>query len=659
MERYNNALCISQQELTGIISLDALKKMSQRGTVQQVRRACYGSCALYAVESLPMQYRAEVYRRYPDIRERAESKPFVEAIEPDGMAMRFFEEYVLSDGRHLRAEKQLEYANNCAILGAFGLLLERSNSHRMRQSRGRVNVGEFWERAAASLPRLMDRWPNSLPQNGRRLRAKWEEYQKLGYECMISGKYQNRNAAKVTDEEQEAMLSTILCHQNNLPDVRVAEYYNHIARSLGWKEITPAAVGVWRKKLDVVTSAGRLGVSNFRNHKTMQVKRSRPSAPFLMWSLDGWTVELLYRATRETKRGNVTTYSNRLTMVVVLDPCINYPIGYAVGTQECPELIKAALRDAARHSRELTGEMLRAVQIQSDRYAIKTMLPLYGVMGDHVTPARVHNAKSKPVEAYFKYLNTTYCNRWNNWSGFGVTTDPLKQPNSEALNRLRHSFPDEAGVRRQIDEMMRLERESKAEALLMLMENLPAERRLPLSREQFLLHFGAETGFKNALEGCGLRPTILGVRREYDCWDVTFREHGAERWSVRYDPEDLHEVLAVSEDGSLRYMLEEKYVQPMALADRKPGDAEQLARVNRFNAELEGRVAMRMAENYARAEEVIRGCPALRGSVEERLLLTDSNGQHKDRRNSKRLGLGEAGTVASGGEGDDYDYDMF
>ena len=199
MERYNNALCISQQELTGIISLDALKKMSQRGTVQQVRRACYGSCALYAVESLPMQYRAEVYRRYPDIRERAESKPFVEAIEPDGMAMRFFEEYVLSDGRHLRAEKQLEYANNCAILGAFGLLLERSNSHRMRQSRGRVNVGEFWERAAASLPRLMDRWPNSLPQNGRRLRAKWEEYQKLGYECMISGKYQNRNAAKVTD----------------------------------------------------------------------------------------------------------------------------------------------------------------------------------------------------------------------------------------------------------------------------------------------------------------------------------------------------------------------------------------------------------------------------------------------------------------------------
>lgn len=666
MEMVDNRLCIGQAELQGIVSAATLRKMSQRKTVEKVQRACYGKKAMYSVDSLPQQYRAEVYRRYPDLQERAESKPFVEAVEPDWKAVQYFGDYVLADGRHLPTQKQMEYSNNCAILEMMGRMLERANSHRMRQSKARVNVGEYWERAAASLPRLMDMWPNSLPQNARRLRMKWEEYQKLGYECMISGKYQNRNAAKVTDEEQEAMLSTILSHHNNLSDVRVAEYYNHIARCLGWKEITPAAVGVWRKKTDIVTSAGRLGVSNFRNHKTMQVKRSRPTAPFLMWSLDGWTVELLYQSTKQTKRGNVTTYSNRLTMVVVLDPCINYPIGYAVGTQECPELIRAALRNAAVHSRELTGEMLRAVQIQSDRYAIKTMMPLYGVMGEHVTPARVHNAKDKPVEAYFNYLNTTYCNRANNWSGYGVTTDPRKQPNSEALNKMRHSFPDEEGVRRQIDEMMRLERMAKAETLLMMMEHLPAERRLPLSKEQYLLHFGAETGYRNALEGCGLRPTIMGVRRDYDCFDVTFRDHATERWAVRYDPDDLSEVLAVNEDGTLRYMMEQKYVQPMALADRKPGDAEQLARVRQYNVALEERTAQKMASNYAIAQEVIRGCPALRGSVEERLLITDSRGQHKDQRNSKRMVQADAVEVPviqqgeAAADGMEYnDYDIF
>ena len=39
----------------------------------------------------------------------------------------------------------------------------------------------------------------------------------------------------------------------------------------------------------------------------------------------------------------------------------------------------------------------------------------------------------------------------------------------------------------------------------------------------YLLNFGAETGFKNVLEGCGLRPTILGMKRDYDCFDLTFR----------------------------------------------------------------------------------------------------------------------------------------
>lgn len=378
----------------------------------------------------------------------------------------------------------------------------------------------------------------------------------------------------------------------------------------------------------------------------MQVKRSRPTAPFLMCSLDGWTVELLYQKTRTDKKGhNVTTYTNRLTIVVVLDPCVDYPMGYAVGDHECPELIKAALRNAAIHSREITGEMLRYNQVQSDRYAIKSMTELYAVLGDKVIPAQAHNAKAKPVEPYFNHLNTTYCQLCPNWSGFGVTTNPKRQPNSEALNKRRHSFPDEAGLRAQIDEMMRLERQQKIGKLMEKLANLKPEHRLPMSREMYLLNFGAETGFKNVLEGCGLRPTILGMKRDYDCFDLTFRDHASERWTVKYDPDDLHEVLAVSEDGTRRYMLEEKYVQPMALADRKPGDAEQLQRVHDYNKALEAETGRRLADHFEDARRVIEraaelpihGTPALGACIEDRLLLTDSRGQHKDNRSRKRL----------------------
>lgn len=634
MEYYGNTLCISHAELTaGIMSKSNLNYYVREGKIKQVQRACYGTPALFAVESLPLKYRMEVYRRYPDLQEKADSKPFMDTITPDGQAMQFYADYVLTDGRHLTTEKQAEYSNNCAIMNAFRQCIETSNSHRLRQSKPRLNKTEFWRKAAAALPRLADRFPHSLPESDRRLQRKFNEYLHEGYECFISKKFQNINAAKVDDDVKESVLVQLIGHHNNLDNVAIANLYNTVAKQQGWKAITPSTVGVWREKLDLVTAAGRLGATNFRNTKSMQVKRKRPTAPFLMWTLDGWDVELLYQSTKTNGKGHsVTTYCNRLTLEVVLDPCCNYPIGYAIGTHETPELIAEALRDAAKHSEELFGEMLRANQIQCDHYAIKTMTPLYNVMAAKLTPARVKNAKTKVVEPYFGYLNKTYGKLFNNWSGYGVTTDPKKQPNSEALNHNRHKFPDEAGVREQIQQIIQMERLCKVERFRQMMDNLPADRRLPLSREQYLLNFGAETGYKNAIEGGGLRPTLLGMKRDYDCFDMRFRQHAGTRWTVKYDPDNLHEVLAVSEDGALRFMLTEKYVQPMALAERKEGDAAQLQKVYEFNEQMEQHITDRLALAYEKAEPIM-----LQNNILNRLLICDSDGQHKLPKARRRL----------------------
>ncbi len=124
------------------------------------------------------------------------------------------------------------------------------------------------------------------------------------------------------------------------------------------------------------------------------MKRSRPTAPFLLWTLDGWTCELLFQQT--------TTYHNRLTLEVVLDPCCRYPIGYAIGSHETPALIAEALRDAARHSRELTGVMLRSNQIQCDHYGIKTMTDLYNVMVKNPDPRAGKECQGQRHRALFR-----------------------------------------------------------------------------------------------------------------------------------------------------------------------------------------------------------------------------------------------------------------
>lgn len=367
---------------------------------------------------------------------------------------------------------------------------------------------------------------------------KFNEYQKLGAVVFISKKFQNSNAAKVDDGQKEAVLTQMIAHHNNLDNTMIAGYYNKVADMQGWERITASTVGVWKEKLDLVTAAGRRGATNFRNERSMQVKRRRPSAAFLMWTLDGWDCELLYQTVKEDAQGHhVTTYSNRLCLEVVLDPCCDYPIGYAIGTHETPALITEALRNAAQHSAELAGQMLRANQLQCDHYGIKAMTPLYLAMSDKLTPARVKNAKAKPVEAYFGYLNKNYCQRCNNWSGFGITTDPKKQPNSEALNMLRHQFPDEEGVRQQIHAIIAADRQKKHAQMMQMLANLPAERRLPLTKENYLLYFGDTTGQTNAICGGGLKPTLLGVKREYDSFDLTFRQHAGEKWRVAVRPE--------------------------------------------------------------------------------------------------------------------------
>lgn len=107
MEIYGNTLCISHAELTdGILSQSNIYAMVRRGKLRQVRRGCNNTPALFAVDSLPLKYRTEVYRRHPDLQEKAESKPFMDTITPDGEAMAFYAEYVLADGRHLTTENR-------------------------------------------------------------------------------------------------------------------------------------------------------------------------------------------------------------------------------------------------------------------------------------------------------------------------------------------------------------------------------------------------------------------------------------------------------------------------------------------------------------------------------------------------------------------------
>lgn len=648
MEYYNNILTVEAGWMIeqGLMSKTNFDKLNQRGDIQVVRRACRNTPALVAFDSMPDRFKRAIAERVGDVRQAARKNVLEGLIEHSQAATEYFDTYMIDDDRHLPADKRREYYANAVVLDAVKRMMESRNAKRKALGN---RATRFWDEISASVQELdTAKWPHTLPVNARSLERKYNRYVADGFESLIHKAYLNgsKNAAKVSDENQKSILVTLMADPRNLDNAQVAKLYNMVAEQMGWKKITASAVAVWRDKCDDLIYARRHGSERYRAGREMQVKRSAPTRPLLFWTMDGWDVELLYQ--HKPEKG-ATTYHNRLTMVVVLDACCKYPIGFAVGKNESPELIREAMRDAERETQRLFGKMYRVGQLQSDHFAMKNLSPTYQVVADKVTPARVKNAKAKPIEAWFNYFNKKYCQMQTNWSGFGITSRKELQPNVEFITKYKKDFPDFAGLVKQIVGFIQAER---AELEAQYVSQFAQEGLLEMSTSQYLMAFGESTGErKYLLQGCGIRCTIGGRKMDYDCFDTHFRKYGSTRWQLRYDPDDMHYALAVNDDESLQFVLEEKYIQPMALADRKEGDAAELKRVMDFNRRKEQEMEDELSPMTERAREL------LENTTLSKLLVTDSNGQHKLPKAKARLNaayLEEVEAIA-----DDNIFDMY
>jgi hypothetical protein len=650
MQYFNNILTVEAGWMIeqGVMTETEYKNLAHHTKdIQVVRRACRNTPALVAYDSMPDRYKKAIVERVGDPRKQARQNVLEGLIEHSAAATTFFEDYMIDDDRHLPADKRREYYANAVVLDGVKRLIESRNSKRKALGN---RATRFWDEISEAVQDLdLTKWPHTLPANARSLERKYQRYLAEGYGSLVHKAYQNgsKNAAKVADENQKAMLVTFMSDPRNLDNEQVARLYNMVAQQMDWKKITASAVAVWRDKCDDLIFARRHGAEKYRAGREMQVKRSAPTRPLLFWTMDGWDVELLYQ--HKPDKG-ATTYHNRLTMVVVLDGCCRYPIGFAVGKNESPALIREALRDAERETQRLFGRMYRVGQLQSDHFAMKNLTPTYQAVADKVTPARVKNAKAKPIEAWFNYFNKKYCQMQTNWSGFGITSRKELQPNTEYITKYKHQFPDFEGCVRQIVGMIQAER---AELETAYVAQFEAEGLTELKTAQYLMAFGESTGERRyLLQGCGIRCTIGTRKMDYDCFDTHFRKYPSTRWQLRYDPEDLHYAVAVNEDESLQFTLEEKYIQPMALADRKEGDARELQRVMDFNRRKEQELMDELTPMEDRAREL------LEQTTLSKLLITDSRGQHKLPKAKARLAAANAELVEAVETGDNF-YDMY
>ena len=320
-------------------------------------------------------------------------------------------------------------------------------------------------------------------------------------------------------------------------------------------------------------------------------------------------------------------------MVVVLDSCKKYPLGYAIGERENSELIKQANRNAIIHLNEIFGQPYHPMQLQSDRYALKTLTPFYQAVAHLHTPAAVGNAKSKIIEPYFKYLNKQYCQKFQNWSGFNITAKKENQPNAEFLNQIKTTFPTKEGVIKQIEMIMHQERRLKFVEYREEFNAAPAEIKKELSEESYLMVFGTPHTHTNQITGQGIIATLLGQQFTYDSFDPEFRANQHIKWQLIYDETNLSKVLAVSEDGKLRFLLNKKRVVPMDIYSTTDEDRSYLKKIKDFNKDRKEEIIQTYISDDAITQEVIENTPLALNDFDEsvlKLMFTNKTGQQKE-----------------------------
>lgn len=593
-------------------------------------------------EAMKPEYREQFVKRFGNPYDLTARKPILDRVINRTEAHDFFLGYRYNGSKCLPIEVVSKYTRMDAwltflgkmtlgdIKRGFGLTVPEFYSHAGELISIEKRRGE--DKSYTGIYML----PGDFPTSYQRLKTRADLYKTQTFQDLIHPLYGNKNASKVgrleggfcpeIAEKQMAVIRTVAGRPNNFDAAQVAEAANAVFQENGWSTLSRSRIYQIMEENMPHLTPGRRGKRNYQSEIAMQVKRSAPKFPMYYWTLDGWTVELLYK--------DESGYNNRLVAVIVLDPFNKYIIGYAIGDRENTDLIKEANRNALRHVSELFGGMYKPLQVQSDNYGIKQMTPFYQAMAHTAfTPAAVGNAKAKVIEPFFKDLNKRRCQSQPNWSGFNITASKKNQVNTEFLNLIKTSFPDREGCVAQIEAIIAMERAERVEEYVAGWQNVPDDKKVLLSQEEMLRIFGQQFERTSSITGQGVIKTIDGVQYTYDSFDPEFRANRHLNWNIFADPADHSRVLAESEDGKLRFILEEKLAIPMDITSQTEEHHEYRSKVAKFNKERQEEIMSRYAQDAEIIEDIFKQAPLTLSDAAEaaqKLMFTTSSGQQKE-----------------------------
>ncbi len=347
-EYQNNVLSIPAKLLYedwGLTNYDNYLKMCHRGKLIRTKEGRgSGNTAYISFYDLPFDIKKVCIEKLGDPKKIVVRNILENYMVPDPDAARFYAEHRKPNGKPLSGEDKAEKTTNAIVLNAIQMVF---NDPKRSFKRG-LSSQEKWTEVSKSVNALSTtKWACSLPGNWRRLKAKYEDYLKNGYEVFLHKLEGQKNAILIKGEIADFLLAQYcLPIKRSIPEVM--EFYDKEAIKRGWPTLSHLAVHNFlnQPENERIWTLARHGLQAYNKKYKHTITRDKSNwFPNAFWVIDGTKLDWIHLWDEA---------SNKLGAKLKIDLCfdvysekiIGYDLSFTESYLEHFKTIKMAVNEA-------------------------------------------------------------------------------------------------------------------------------------------------------------------------------------------------------------------------------------------------------------------------------------------------------------------------
>ncbi|MDO6808120.1 hypothetical protein Q4603_05855 [Zobellia galactanivorans] len=418
-ETYNNILCVHGGWLydpkgANVMSRSNYKYYQRTKTLQVLRNGGGPNTpALVAWASVPEKYREVIIDRFGDPEKTDGCIQFMQHLEQDINAIRFYKMHTLPNGNGIPEPNQARYASEAAILNAVNDIFQ----NRILRTRtiGTGGLTDAWKKMAAIIKDLPHhKWPHSLPKNHRSLKRKYKAYLEDGYESLIHGGHAQKNAEKINDHAKLWLLARWSDRVRKVANMaQLLSEYNEKAAEDGWKKLKEEKTlhnYLYQPEVKSMWYGYRYGELKAKEKYSFQNSTKMPTLRDSLWYADGTKLNFFYKD-ENGKRATCQVYE-------VMDAFSEVFLGYHVSKTEDFEAQYFAFKMAVKNSGHRPYEVRFDGQGGHKKLVSGNFMNKLAHLAIKTTP---YNGKSKTIESAFGRFQSQYLKRLWFFTGQNIT----------------------------------------------------------------------------------------------------------------------------------------------------------------------------------------------------------------------------------------------